>query len=59
MAPTDYNNFPEFQVTFPHEYVAHVEINRPKKLNSFAPEYVLPHGACNAQTRTSPSNMTR
>lgn len=24
-----------FNVTFPEQYVAHVEINRPEKLNSF------------------------
>ena len=24
-----------FNVTFPQEYVAHVEINRPEKLNAF------------------------
>lgn len=24
-----------FNVTFPSEYVAHVEINRPEKLNAF------------------------
>jgi len=27
--------FEYFNVTFPHEYVAHVEINRPEKLNAF------------------------
>ena len=26
-----------FNVSFPAEYVAHVEINRPQKLNSFVP----------------------
>jgi len=30
-----------FIVTFPAEYVAHVEINRPEKLNSFKESYVL------------------
>ncbi|QIW94510.1 hypothetical protein AMS68_000028 [Peltaster fructicola] len=34
MAPTDYQH-EYFNVTFPSEYVAHVEINRPKKLNAF------------------------
>jgi len=33
-----YSNIPRpqfFQVTIPAEYVAHVEINRPQKLNAF------------------------
>jgi delta(3,5)-delta(2,4)-dienoyl-CoA isomerase len=30
-----------FNVTFPAEYVAHVEINRPEKLNAFKEVYVL------------------
>lgn len=30
-----------FNVTFPQEYVAHVEINRPEKLNSFHTPYVV------------------
>lgn len=34
MAPSDYKH-EYFNVTFPSEYVAHVEINRPKKLNAF------------------------
>merc|ERR1712070_624786 len=34
MAPSDYN-FEHFNVTFPAQYVAQVEINRPKKLNAF------------------------
>ncbi|KAF2130320.1 delta-delta-dienoyl-CoA isomeras-like protein [Dothidotthia symphoricarpi CBS 119687] len=35
--PQDYNyNF--YNVTFPAEYVAHVEINRPEKLNAFVEE---------------------
>jgi 1,4-dihydroxy-2-naphthoyl-CoA synthase len=29
-----------FNVTFPAEYVAHVEINRPEKLNAFKEMYV-------------------
>lgn len=28
-------SYTHFNVTFPQEYVAHVEINRPEKLNSF------------------------
>ncbi|KAK4540386.1 hypothetical protein LTR36_009243 [Oleoguttula mirabilis] len=34
MAPPDYN-YEHFNVTFPAQYVAQVEINRPKKLNAF------------------------
>jgi len=34
MAPSEYN-YEHFNVTFPFEYVAHVEINRPQKLNAF------------------------
>merc|ERR1712029_55648 len=34
MAPSDYN-FEHFNVTFPAQYVAQVETNRPKKLNAF------------------------
>jgi delta(3,5)-delta(2,4)-dienoyl-CoA isomerase len=29
-----------FNVSFPAEYVAHVEINRPEKLNAFKEMYV-------------------
>ncbi|KAL2006935.1 hypothetical protein VTN00DRAFT_9603 [Thermoascus crustaceus] len=36
MPATDYFSFTYFHVSFPREYVAHVEINRPDKLNSFA-----------------------
>ena len=31
---TDYN-YEYFNVTFPQEWVAHVEINRPEKMNAF------------------------
>lgn len=34
MAPSEYK-YEYFNVSFPAEYVAHVEINRPKKLNAF------------------------
>lgn len=34
MASTSYNH-EYFNVTFPAEYVAQVEINRPQKLNAF------------------------
>jgi hypothetical protein len=39
MAPEPYN-FEYFNVTFPSEYVAHVEINRKEKLNAFHEPYV-------------------
>lgn len=31
-----YNSFQYFAVSFPAEYVAHVEVNRPEKLNAFS-----------------------
>jgi len=34
MSESDYT-FDYFNVSFPHEYVAVVEINRPQKLNAF------------------------
>jgi len=34
MSPTDYT-YEYFTVSFPSEYVAYVEINRPQKLNAF------------------------
>lgn len=39
MADTPYS-YKYFNVTFPKEYVAHVEINRPEKLNAFFEAYV-------------------
>lgn len=42
MANTNDYKFDHFNVTFPAEYVAHVEINRPDKLNAFFEQYVLP-----------------
>jgi delta(3,5)-delta(2,4)-dienoyl-CoA isomerase len=35
MAGTQPYNYEFFNVTFPAEYVAHVEINRPEKLNAW------------------------
>lgn len=32
----DYNTFKFFKVTFPAQFVAHVEINRAEKLNAFS-----------------------
>ena len=39
MAPSS-SEFDHFNVSFPSEYVAQVEINRPEKLNSFIEAYV-------------------
>lgn len=33
--PQDYSGFEYFNITFPAEYVAQVEVDRPKKLNAF------------------------
>ena len=46
MTPTVYD-YEFFEVSFPAEYVAHVEINRPKKLNAFKQPYGT-HGASTA-----------
>ncbi len=35
MAPKGFSNLKFFKVTTPAEYVVHVEINRPEKLNAF------------------------
>lgn len=35
--PQDYSGFEFFNVSFPSEYVALVEVDRPKKLNAFTP----------------------
>jgi len=40
MAPSDYN-YELFNITFPAEYVAQVEIDRPKKLNAFTEEMFM------------------
>jgi delta(3,5)-delta(2,4)-dienoyl-CoA isomerase len=37
MADANDYQFPELKTTFPSEYVAHVELNRPKKYNAFNP----------------------
>ena len=39
MAPPPYE-YDNYIVSFPAEYVAHVKINRPEKLNSFKESYV-------------------
>lgn len=35
MSPSDSPKLKHFNLTYPSEYVAHVEINRPEKLNAF------------------------
>jgi hypothetical protein len=40
MATSDPYKHDFFNVTFPAEHVAHVEINRPNKLNAFKEVYV-------------------
>jgi Delta3,5-Delta2,4-dienoyl-CoA isomerase len=35
-------NIKYFKVSYPAEYVAHVEIDRPDKMNAFKEEYVTP-----------------
>lgn len=40
MADSNQYDFPELLTTFPAPFVAHVEINRPRKYNAFSPEYV-------------------
>jgi delta(3,5)-delta(2,4)-dienoyl-CoA isomerase len=35
MAPKQFPNLKFFEVTHPAQYVVHVEINRPEKLNAF------------------------
>jgi Delta3,5-Delta2,4-dienoyl-CoA isomerase len=43
--PQDYSGFEYFNVTFPAEYVAEVEIDRPKKLNAFTEQMFQSLGA--------------
>ncbi|KAL1642895.1 hypothetical protein SLS58_005136 [Diplodia intermedia] len=44
-----------FNVTFPQEYVAHVEINRPEKLNAFVEKMWLNLSAILTRLSTSPT----
>ncbi len=43
--PADYSGFEYFNVTFPAEFVAQVEVDRPKKLNAFTPQMFHSIGA--------------
>lgn len=49
MSASDFN-YEYFNVTFPQEYVAHVEINRPAKLNAFIEAYVFSQVSFSSQT---------
>lgn len=53
MAPSDYN-YDLFNITFPSEYVAQVEINRPKKLNAFTEQMFKTLGAIFRQLSHDP-----
>lgn len=54
MAPSDYPRQDYFKLTFPSEYVAQVEIDRPKKLNSFTEPMFQSLGAIFHQLSTDP-----
>ncbi|KAF4534722.1 Enoyl- hydratase isomerase [Lasiodiplodia theobromae] len=54
MSASDFN-YEYFNVTFPQEYVAHVEINRPAKLNAFIEAMWLNLSKLITQLSTSPS----
>jgi delta(3,5)-delta(2,4)-dienoyl-CoA isomerase len=45
MAPSDYPKQPHFNLSFPSPYIAHVEIDRPEKLNAFTEPMVHSLGA--------------
>ena len=45
MAPSDYPKQPHFNLSFPSQYIAHVEIDRPEKLNAFTEPMVHSLGA--------------
>jgi Delta3,5-Delta2,4-dienoyl-CoA isomerase len=53
MAPSNYN-YEHFNISFPSEYVAQVEINRPKKLNAFFEPMWLNLGAIFRQMSHDP-----
>lgn len=49
-----YDTFKHFLVSSPSQYVAHVEINRPDKLNAFSPPMWLEFGRLFAQLSRDP-----
>ena len=54
MAPSDYPKQPNFNLTFPTTFIAHVEINRPEKLNAFTDPMVQSLGAIFKQLSLDP-----
>jgi delta(3,5)-delta(2,4)-dienoyl-CoA isomerase len=54
MAPTDYPKQPHFNLSFPSPYIAHVEIDRPEKLNAFTEPMVHSLGAIFNQLSVDP-----
>jgi delta(3,5)-delta(2,4)-dienoyl-CoA isomerase len=55
MAPPDYPAREHFTLTFPHPYVAHVQIDRPSKLNAFTEPMVHSLGQIFTQLSSDPS----
>ncbi|KAI0386576.1 ClpP/crotonase [Hypomontagnella monticulosa] len=49
-----YSDFKHFLISSPSEYVAHVEINRPSKLNAFTPDMWIELGAIFAKLSHDP-----
>jgi len=54
MAPSDYTKHEYFNLTFPSQYVAQVELDRPKKLNSFTEPMFHSLGSIFRQLSTDP-----
>ncbi|ODA80620.1 hypothetical protein RJ55_03579 [Drechmeria coniospora] len=54
-APLAGYTFEHFLVTSPHPYVAHLEINRPRKLNAFSPAVWQEYGAAFRQLSADPA----
>jgi len=54
MAPSDYPKQQHFNLTFPSPYIAHVEIDRPEKLNAFTEPMVHSLGAIFKQLSEDP-----
>ncbi|KAF2726228.1 enoyl-CoA hydratase/isomerase family protein [Polychaeton citri CBS 116435] len=55
MSPSTYEKYKHFIITFPYEYVAQVEINRPQKLNAFLEVMWVELGAIFRQISTDPN----
>ncbi|KAI5812365.1 enoyl-CoA hydratase/isomerase family protein [Pyronema omphalodes] len=52
---TDYSTYKHFIISFPCDFVAHVEINRPQKLNAFNRAMWLEYGDLFNQLSTDPN----